>query len=311
MALRYHERGAGCLDARTTGADERSERRRRASVRATRRATTMNFAIERQGALPDAGRVSASPSDSSRNVTNPHPIGDSIAMMLVIMDLLSRQTSAKLDDMQKKSNISRDAQDMANKVEAALAKLIKADDKTPLPDDVVAYLRDNNILVNDMTIDDFLAARAAPGNDPAKFAAMVAKLQQMIAQSGPDGMQSREWQDVVSYMDSVGIKIDGKRVCDYIWSLPEVDYQSGRKISLEHMKTILNALQSSTGLDKADLMSVKAALESVAGRASDFVQQSQLKMQQLMQNYNTAVQMINSLQSMLAESTKGIASAIR
>ncbi|WDD90565.1 secretion protein EspA (plasmid) [Burkholderia sp. FERM BP-3421] len=271
----------------------------------------MNLAIERQGALPDAGRSSASSGDSGRNVTNPHPIGDGIAMMLVIMDLLSRQTSAKLDDMQKKSTISRDAQDMANKVEAALAKLVKADDKTTLDDSVVKYLRDNNVLVNDKTIDEFLAARAAPGHDPAKFAAMVAKLQQMIAQSGPDGMQSREWQDVVSYMDSLGIKIDGKRVCDYIWSLPEVDFQSGRKISLDHMKTILDALQNSTGLDKADLMSVKAALESVAGRASDFVQQSQLKMQQLMQNYNTAVQMINSLQSMLAESTKGIASAIR
>ncbi|KVV41103.1 secretion protein EspA [Burkholderia ubonensis] len=161
------------------------------------------------------------------NVKNSHPIGDSIAMMLVIMDLLSRQTSAKLDDMQKKSNISRDAQDMANKVEASLAKLVKAEDKTTLDDSVIRYLRENNILANDKTIDEFLA-----------------------------------------------------------------DKDGGK-------------------LDKADLMSVKAALESVSGRASDFVQQSQLKMQQLMQNYNTAVQMINSLQSMLAESTKGIASAIR
>jgi secreted effector protein SseB len=271
----------------------------------------MNLAIERQGLAPGVGQVSKSPGEPGREVANPHPIGDSIAMMLVIMDLLSRQTSAKLDDMRAKSNISRDAQDRANQVDAALAKLVKADDRTPLDDSVVQYLRDNHILVNDMTIDEFLAARSAPGHDPAKFAAMVAKLQQMIAQSGPEGMQSRDWQDVVTYMDSLGIQIDGKRVCDYIWSLPEVDYQSGRKVSLEHMKTILGALQGAAGLDKADLMSVKAALESVSGRASDFVQQSQLKMQQLMQNYNTAVQMINSLQSMLAESTKGIASAIR
>ncbi|KVX77019.1 secretion protein EspA [Burkholderia ubonensis] len=271
----------------------------------------MSLAIERQSALPGTGLLSELPGDDDRNVSNQHPIGDSIAMMLVIMDLLNRQTSAKLDDMQKKSNISRDAQDMANKVEAALAKLIKADDKTELPDEVVQYLRDNNILVNGMTIDEFLAARAGADHDPETFAAMLAKLQQMIDQSGPDGMQSREWQDVVSYMDSVGIKIDGKRVSDYIWSLPEVDHQSGQKISLDHMKVIQSALQNSTGLDKADLMSVKASLESVSGRASDFVQQSQLKMQQLMQNYNTAVQMINSLQSMLAESTKGIASAIR
>lgn len=162
-----------------------------------------------------------------RNVKNPHPIGDSIAMMLFIMDLLSGHTSAKLDEMQKKSNISRDAQDMANQVEASLAKLVKPEDKTTLDDSVVQYLRDNNILINDKTIDEFLA-----------------------------------------------------------------DKEGGN-------------------LDKADLMSVKAALESVAGRASDFVQQNQLKMQQLMQNYNTAVQMVNSLQSMLADSTKGIASAIR
>ncbi|RQR48101.1 secretion protein EspA [Burkholderia sp. Bp9126] len=160
------------------------------------------------------------------NVSHSHPIGDTIAMMLVIMDLLSRQTTAKLDDMQRKSSISRDAQDMANKVEAALAKLIKDTDKTELPDEVVKYAKDNNILVNSKSIDDFMKDKG------------------------------------------------------------------GR-------------------LDKADLMSVKASLESVSGRASDFVQQSQLKMQQLMQNYNTAVQMINSLQGMLAESTKGIASAIR
>ncbi|KVD74100.1 secretion protein EspA [Burkholderia sp. ABCPW 14] len=162
----------------------------------------------------------------SRNVANPHPIGDSIAMMLVIMDLLSRQTTAKLDDMQKKSNISRDAQDMANQVEAALAKLIKPEDKAELPDEALKYMKANHILVNGKTIDDFMKDKG------------------------------------------------GK-------------------------------------LDKADLMSVKSSLESVSGRASDFIQQSQLKMQQLMQNYNTAVQMINSLQSMLAESTKGIASAIR
>ena len=159
-------------------------------------------------------------------VANPHPVGDSIAMMLVIMDLLSGQTSAKLDDMQKKSNISRDAQDMANKVEATLARYVKAEDKEPLPKEVADYMRDNNILVDGKTIDEFL------------------------------GTPPRE-------------------------------------------------------LDKADLMSVKASLESVSGRAADFVQQNQLKIQQLMTNYNTAVQMANSLQSMLAESNKGIASAIR
>jgi secreted effector protein SseB len=161
------------------------------------------------------------------NVNNPHPIGDSIAMMLVIMDLLSRQTSAKLDDMREKSNISRDAQDMANQVEAQLARLHKDSDRQPVPWEVKKYMGENNISVN------------------------------------------------------------GKTIGEFMQTMPR------------------------DGCDKADLMSVKSSLESVSGRASDFVQQNQLKMQQLMQNYNTAVQMINSLQSMLAESTKGIAAAIR
>ncbi|KVK89754.1 MULTISPECIES: secretion protein EspA [Burkholderia] len=270
----------------------------------------MQVGIERQGAA-SVGTQYAVDAPGERNVANSHPIGDSIAMMLVIMDLLSRQTTAKLDDMQKKSNISRDAQDMANKVEAALAKLVKPEDKTELPADVLKYMKDNDILVNGMTIDEFIAAKTAAGPDPRKFAQMLEKMQSMIDKADVDGMTSTPWQDVVSYMDSLGIKIDGKRVCDYIWSLPEVNYRPGQKISVDHMKTIMSALQGAAGLDKADLMSVKSSLESVSGRASDFIQQSQLKMQQLMQNYNTAVQMINSLQSMLAESTKGIASAIR
>ena len=64
-------------------------------------------------------------------------------------------------------------------------------------------------------------------------------------------------------------------------------------------------------LDQGDLKAVEMALESASGRASDFVQQTQLKLQQLMQNYNTAAQMTNSLRSMLAESVKSIASSIR
>jgi secreted effector protein SseB len=56
---------------------------------------------------------------------------------------------------------------------------------------------------------------------------------------------------------------------------------------------------------------VKAALESDSGRSSDFVQQGQLQIQQILQTFNIATQMANSLQSMGAEMNKGIASSIR
>ncbi|RQR48100.1 secretion protein EspA [Burkholderia sp. Bp9126] len=270
----------------------------------------MSFAIEHHAAASVSESGFVGPTNDC-GVANPHPIGDSIAMMLVIMDLLSRQTVAKLDDMQRKSNVSRDAQDMANRVESTLATLIKPQEKAAVPADVIHYMKQNNILVNDMGIDEFIANKTIAGQDSRQYSLMREKMQAMIARSGPDGMTSTPWQDVVSYLDDHGIKIDNKRVCDYIWALPEVSYRSGQKISLDHMKAIGDVLQSLVGLDKADLMSVKSSLESVSGRASDFVQQSQLKMQQLMQNYNTAVQMINSLQGTLAESTKSIASAIR
>nr|WP_232440405.1 hypothetical protein [Burkholderia ubonensis] len=62
----------------------------------------------------------------------------------------------------------------------------------------------------------------------------------------------------MSYIDRVGIELDGKRVCDYIWSLSEVDTSRiGRSASIT--STIMT-----TSLDKADLTSVKAALDSVS-----------------------------------------------
>ncbi|WP_088506818.1 hypothetical protein [Burkholderia ubonensis] len=140
----------------------------------------MGLAIEHQNGLPGAGPPVDPPRGSGRTAANPHLISDSVAMMLVIVALLNRQTSAKLCDMQKKSTISRYAQDMPNKVEASLAKLAKEDDKTPLPDDVVQYLRDNKIPVNGMTIGEFLIEKAMPGNDPAKFVEMITKMQRMI-----------------------------------------------------------------------------------------------------------------------------------
>ncbi|KOC85975.1 secretion protein EspA, partial [Winslowiella iniecta] len=130
-----------------------------------------------------------------------------------IMLLFTELANAKFDQMSKKTEVSRDAQDMANRVDALLASLADAKGKAELPEDVIAYMRENNIEVNGMSIDKFIA-------------------------------------------------------------------------------------ENGTNLDKADLTAVKSALESHSGRASDFVQQNQLKLQQLMQNFNTAVTMANSVQSM-------------
>ncbi len=65
------------------------------------------------------------------------------------------------------------------------------------------------------------------------------------------------------------------------------------------------------GLNKGQLDAVKSALENTSNRASDFVSQSQLQLQKVMQTYNVTVSLINSMQTLLEEMNKSIAQNIR
>lgn len=160
-------------------------------------------------------------------MTNHSLMGTAMVTMENIMLLFTELANSKFEAMSKKTEVARDAQDMANRVDRVIADLDKPDSTGELPPDVIHYMRVNNIMIDgNQSIDDFMKGK------------------------------------------------NGK-------------------------------------LDKGDLTAVKAALESASGRASDFVQQNQLKLQQLMQNFNTAVTMANSIQSMNAESTKSIAQSIR
>lgn len=229
-----------------------------------------------------------------------------VAVLYLFMNLLSELAEAKYSQMQAKADVSRNAQDMANRVDEVIARVAKEGDKSTgkLPPDVVKYMQDNGFSVDGMSISDYLKT-----NDPSSK--YLEKLQAKINASGPEGMQSYSWQDVVTYMDQHGIKVDGKRACDYIWSLPEVGYMSGQQVSKEHMQHIANALQAAGGLDQGKLKAVKAALETVSNRASDFVSQSQLQLQKIIQTYNVTVSLLNSMQTMLAEMNKSIAQNIR
>ncbi|WP_339388908.1 secretion protein EspA [Vibrio caribbeanicus] len=243
-----------------------------------------------------AEKINASKGDSV--------LSGGIAVLYLFMNLLSEMADAKYSQMQSKADVSREAQSKANEVDEIIAGMLKDNSTDKLPPDVVKYMQDNGITVDGVSITEYLKA-----NDPA--APFLDKLKSKIEESGPSGMQSYSWQDVVSYMDKHGIKVDGKRACDYIWSLPEVGYQSGQRISKAHMQHMYDALESASGLDKGKMQAVKAALETVSNRASDFVSQSQLQLQKIMQTYNVTVSLVNSMQTMLAEMNKSIAQNIR
>ncbi|MDA0116457.1 secretion protein EspA [Vibrio sp. T11.5] len=151
-----------------------------------------------------------------------------IAVLYMFMNLLSEMADAKYSQMQKKSEVSRTAQDMANRVDEKVAEAAKEGDKATrtLPSDVVTYMKDN------------------------------------------------------------GFTVDGKSIDKYLQ-------------------------ENGNNLDQGKLKAVKASLETVSNRASDFVSQSQLQLQKLMQTYNVTVSLLNSMQTMLAEMNKSIAQNIR
>ena len=151
-----------------------------------------------------------------------------IAVLYMFMNLLSEMADAKYSQMQKKSEVSRTAQDMANRVDEKVAEAAKEGDKATrqLSPEVINYMRDNGFTVDGKTIDKYLEA------------------------NGKD-------------------------------------------------------------LDQGKLKAVKAALDTVSNRASDFVSQSQLQLQKIMQTYNVTVSLLNSMQTMLAEMNKSIAQNIR
>ncbi|AUH50669.1 secretion protein EspA [Chromobacterium sp. ATCC 53434] len=255
-------------------------------------------------AVPTAATADSSDNiDYLRAARNYSIMGQAIATMEDIMLLFTELANAKFDQMSKKMEVSRDAQDMANKVEAVLAGITDPNGKVSLPEDVIEYMRKNGIAINGMSIDDFL--RGNEGHDGGATLDSLWALNNLDSYiKGRIGCPDASIEQIAKDLDAAGVKIDGQKASDWLKNQKNADGSYNK----EAMSTLLN---SGRQMGKADLTAVKSALESFSGRASDFVQQSQLKLQQLMQNFNTAVTMANSVQSMNAESTKSIAQAIR
>jgi len=302
-------------------------------------------------------------------------MGTAMVTMENIMLLFTELANAKFEQMSKKTEVSRDAQDMANRVDALLAGLKDAKDTAALPPEIIEYMRANNIQVNGMSIDEFLGLKPAPGtpempttpgtpgtpeipttpgtpevpttpgtpgtpgaSDAAKFVQM---LNALLASAPAEGVQGSQLFELLDFMQAHGIPLGGDMLHlpaggnASLWQIEQLRNQleaafpgSGnapttRPVLGSDTPPVTNPVPGPITspitipvigpieLDKAALTAIKSALESHSGRASDFVQQNQLKLQQLMQNFNTAVTMANSVQSMNAESAKSIAQSIR
>ncbi len=100
---------------------------------------------------------------------------------------------------------------------------------------------------------------------------------------------------LIEYMQKNGILVEG---------------EGGTKTVTEYLgrNPVNNQIQ---GLNQAQLKTIRTALDGAANRASDMGTQAQLIIQKVTQSYNVAVNMINSLQSMLHKDNEMIAGGMR
>ncbi|KQN46465.1 hypothetical protein ASE93_14445 [Serratia sp. Leaf50] len=241
----------------------------------------------------DTGRVNTAQTTSATEKTgvqkndylmamkNHSIMGDAMVTMEEMMLMFTELAAKKFEQMREKTNVGRDASEMASRVESALAGIATADGTATLDKDILEYIKENNILVNNKPLEDFLGG-AQKDKDAGKFA--------MATKSSPVSGAAGENAEEVAAAGNTTRPSPAAPSAD---GDSEVDGGA------------------TGGLDKKALKSIQSTLESASTRATDFVQQDQLKLQQLMQSFNTAVAMANAVQSMNAESTKAIAQSIR
>ncbi|RYV03586.1 secretion protein EspA [Shewanella sp. OPT22] len=246
-----------------------------------------------------------------------------IAVLYLFMNLLSDIAQFKYTEMQQKAKVSRDAQSMANKVQEIIADISKGSDPDtatkPLPDDVIKYMEQNDIKVGDQTIDQYLGGKRQA---PAKTWTMTQYSNDWHKTTGTiqvykkDGKfyqwdaKNHKGTEIKGVSDKYGegklfYQPDGKKNGYWMsWG----DSKNANSTTNTPMK---DDGFNNNALDKGKLDAVKSALENESNRASDYVSQSQLQLQKVMQTYNVTVSLINSMQTMLEEMNKSIAQNIR
>ncbi|MBM7070787.1 hypothetical protein JQC92_01855 [Shewanella sp. 202IG2-18] len=271
-----------------------------------------------------------------------------IAVLYLFMNLLSDLAQYKYLEMQQKAKVSRDAQNMANEVQEIIADISKGKDpdtaKKPLPDSVIKYMEQNDVKIDGKSIDDYLKSTKTDKSDTDnstdnktyKFHSKNLEYNITIEKSS-----NGYWYvtNANNYDKSWNVPTPQKVNPDFKNGKVEIDISKLKSTSKKGNNpntgkpwmgapskgTILTANDGSSDstsskpqidpkkypLDKGQLDAVKSALENTSNRASDYVSQSQLQLQKIMQTYNVTVSLINSMQTMLEEMNKSIAQNIR
>lgn len=112
-----------------------------------------------------------------QGVNNPFAYGFSVLDNLQVV--LQKIANALFGKINTSTDRARNTQDMSNRMDEVIADAAKGDDKTrkPVPDEVVNYMRDNGILVDGTSIDDYISKHGGTdGLDKGSLQAVKAAL---------------------------------------------------------------------------------------------------------------------------------------
>ena len=120
--------------------------------------------------------------DSNTVADNPdsnNPFTYALSVLDNLRLALQKIANALFARINTSADSARNTQDMANRMDEVIADAAKGDDKTrkPVPDEVIKYMHDNGILVDGMTIDDYISKhKDTDGLDKGALQAVKAAL---------------------------------------------------------------------------------------------------------------------------------------
>ncbi|EEC7123556.1 SPI-2 type III secretion system translocon protein SseB [Salmonella enterica] len=87
-----------------------------------------------------------------------NPFAEGYGVLLILLMVIQAIANDKFIQIQKNAERARNTQEKSNEMDAVIADAAKGDAKTTeeVPEDVIKYMRDNGILVNGMTIDQYI-----------------------------------------------------------------------------------------------------------------------------------------------------------
>lgn len=96
---------------------------------------------------------------SQDGLSQQNPFAEGYGVLLILLMVIQAIANDKFIQIQKNAERARNTQEKSNEMDEVIAEAAKGDAKTKekVPDDVIQYMRENGILIDGMTIEQYMA----------------------------------------------------------------------------------------------------------------------------------------------------------